>query len=322
VTAFDITQPPAAVVLELQALQEALDAAPIPTKQLDRNLLIATWNIRALGDLTDKWRSEPGDSPRRDLGDLCKIATILSRFDVIAIQEVRGASRALRLILDCLGDNWAFMLTDVTKGRPGNSERIAFLFDRRRIRPSGLACEIVEPDDSPLELTATIVRRQFARTPYAVGFASERLRFTLITLHVLYGDDPADRIPELTRIAEDLATWAKAKDPWAPNLIALGDFNIDRLNDPLFQALTHAGLRAPDALNSVRRTIFDGETNHSFYDQIAWFMGGDGTPLLSFGCLSAGTFDFAAGVPAAERQAFSFRMSDHYPLWAEFSLKS
>ncbi|MDX6594053.1 MAG: hypothetical protein QOJ13_3249 [Gaiellales bacterium] len=318
--ALDITQPPDDVTLEVRTLQEALDTAAIPTKQLDRNLLIATWNIRALGNLTDKWHSEPGDSPRRDLNDLCKIAAILSRFDVIAIQEVKGASRALRLILDSLGDNWAFMLTDVTKGRPGNNERIAFLFDRRRIRPSGLACEIVESEDSPLGLSASVVRRQFARTPYAVGFASEHLRFTLITLHILYGDDPADRLPELTRIAEDLATWAKAKDPWAPNLIALGDFNIDRLDDPLFRALTHTGLSAPDALNSVRRTIFDDETNHSFYDQIAWFSGADGAPLLSFGCLSAGSFDFAAGVPAAERQAFSFRMSDHYPLWAEFSL--
>lgn len=317
---FDIAQPPADIADELRSLEDALDATPIPAKQLDRNLLIATWNLRALGDFTPKWRSEPGDSPRRDLADVCKIATILSRFDVVAIQEVKGPSRALRLILDRLGPNWAFMLTDVTKGRPGNGERIAFLFDSRRIRPSGLACEIVEPEDSPLELTATVVRRQFARTPYAVGFASEHLRFTLITLHVLYGNAPADRVAELTRIAEDLATWARAKDPWAPNLIALGDFNVDRLDDPLFQALTHTGLRTPDALNDVPRTIFDSPGDHSFYDQIAWFTGAAGTPLLSFDCIDAGSFDFAAAVPRAERQAFSFRMSDHYPLWAEFSL--
>ena len=35
---------------------------------------------------------------------------------------------------------------------------------------------------------------QFARTPYAVSFSPARPRFTLVTLHVLYGNDAADRI--------------------------------------------------------------------------------------------------------------------------------
>jgi len=66
----------------------ALDSA-IPPKQPDRNLLVATWNIRAFGRVTEKWRSQPGDSPRRDLFDVRCIAEIVSRFDVIAIEEAR-----------------------------------------------------------------------------------------------------------------------------------------------------------------------------------------------------------------------------------------
>jgi hypothetical protein len=38
--------------------------------------------------------------------------------------------------MQALGPNWAFILTDVTKGREGNQERMAFLFDLRRARPS------------------------------------------------------------------------------------------------------------------------------------------------------------------------------------------
>jgi hypothetical protein len=34
-------------------------------------------------------------------------------------------------------------VTDVTRGRQGNNERLAFVFDRQRVRPSGLACELV-----------------------------------------------------------------------------------------------------------------------------------------------------------------------------------
>ena len=57
---------------------------------------MGTWNIRALGGLTEKWRSEEDDEPIRDLFDVRCIAEIVSRFDVVAIQEVRGNLTALR----------------------------------------------------------------------------------------------------------------------------------------------------------------------------------------------------------------------------------
>ncbi len=45
----------------IKIIQGILKANPeikaIPLKGLDRNLLIATWNIRTFGGLTTKWRS-------------------------------------------------------------------------------------------------------------------------------------------------------------------------------------------------------------------------------------------------------------------------
>ena len=55
------------------------------------------------------------------------------------MQEVRGNLRALRYLLKLLGEDWGFILTDVTKGSQGNDERLAFLFDTGRVKPSGLA---------------------------------------------------------------------------------------------------------------------------------------------------------------------------------------
>ena len=46
--------PPEDVLADLEWLRSALDEE-VPAKALDRNLLIATWNIRAFGDLTEKW---------------------------------------------------------------------------------------------------------------------------------------------------------------------------------------------------------------------------------------------------------------------------
>lgn len=317
----DVGPPPAAVVAEVAGVGEALTAA-IPGKCLDRNLLIGTWNIRAFGDLADSWGTDPtkaGDS-KRDLRALASITEIVSRFDVVAIQEVRGDLRALRHMMKNLGPDWGFILTDVTRGKAGNNERLAFVFDLRRVRPSGLACELVLSDEDLEQPGGADLIRQFARTPYAVSFVSGGRTFILATLHVLWGKVPGDRIPELRGIARWVADWADELESWGQNLICLGDFNIDRKGDAAYEAFTSTGLRAPDALNEVPRTIFEKEDG--FYDQIAWFTGENGQPKLSLEYTGkAGGFDFVPHVyPELDRQQLSWRLSDHMPLWCEFAV--
>lgn len=315
-------QPPPEVAAELGELRNALDSV-IPPKQLDLNLLVATWNIRAFGNLTAKWASAENDSPKRDLRALRYIAEIVSRFDVVALQEVKENLKCLRHMLKVLGPEWGLILTDVTRGARGNDERMAFVFDTRRVRPSGLACELVVPEEWFHRVQEDALRRQFARTPYAVSFLSAGQTFILVTLHVIYGKDADERQPELTGIAEWLADWAKREKSWGHNLIALGDFNIDRVGDPLYQAFTSTGLRTPDELNEVPRTIFRKASEGKHYDQIAWFTGEGGVQELSLRYTQkAGRFDFTETVFASlTKQQLSWRISDHYPLWAEFSVK-
>ena len=280
--------PPAEVsAIDLTRLRSALDDAEnggIPAKALDRNLLIATWNVRAFGDLTEKWESSEEDTPKRDLHSLLSIAEIVARFDVVALQEVKDNLKALRHLLKALGTSWGLSLTDVTEGAPGNGERMAFLFDTRRVVPSGLACEIVVPQEQLDRIEPGALTRQFARTPYAVSFRSGTKTFILVTLHVLYGEREEERLPELKAIAEWLAGWARDINGWDHNLIALGDFNIDRRGDALHDAFVSTGLDIPEDLQAVPRTIFDdpGKPHlNKFYDQIAWFMGKNGLPALS-----------------------------------------
>ena len=97
-----ITPPPDEVVSRVKALATALEPV-VPAKQLDRNVLVATWNLRAFGGLTKKWTSDAADSPKRNFADVRYIAEIISRFDVVALQEVRGDLRALRYLLKILG---------------------------------------------------------------------------------------------------------------------------------------------------------------------------------------------------------------------------
>ena len=318
-------RPPDYVRDEIAQLRSALDA--IPTKEVDRNLLVATWNVRHFGDLTNKWRSTAQDSPKRDLHSLICIAEIISRFDVIALQEVKANLRAFRHLIKYLGPNWAFLMTDETKGYRGNGERMAFVFDTRKVQLSGLACELVIPED-PKKPRQHSLERQFARTPYAVGFHSGRKTFILVTLHVIYGQDPTNRKAELEAIAAWLSDWALDLNSWDHNLIALGDFNIDRRGDELYDAFTSTGLRSPDELDQVPRTIFSDPTKpekHKFYDQIAWFTGVDGKPALSMEYKGvAGAFDFVPWVlqnRGLSRQQLSWHISDHNPLFVEFEIQ-
>jgi endonuclease/exonuclease/phosphatase family metal-dependent hydrolase len=318
--------PPEEVLADLAQLRSALDEE-VPAKALDRNLLIGTWNIRAFGDLTEKWKSAEEDSPKRDLLSLLCIAEILSRFDVIAVQEAKDNLKALRHLIHALGPDWGLSLTDVTEGAPGNAERMAFLFDTRRVQLSGLACEIVVPEEQLGPIGSDALQRQFARTPYAVSFRSGEKTFILITLHVLYGEDEEERLPEIRAIAEWLAHWARDINSWDHNFIVLGDFNIDRRGDPLHEAFVSTGLDIPDDLQDAPRTIFSDPQKpelNKFYDQIAWFTGRNGLPALSLRYSRGGYFDFTDVALASQgltKAELSWRISDHYPLWAEFSTR-
>ena len=158
--------PPNEVQRDLDALIAALDSQ-IPTKN-DDNLLIATWNIRAFSSLTRKWTAAPSDSPKRDLRGLRAIIEILSRFDVIAIQEVKGNLRALRDTIRFLGQDWGFLMTDINAGAAGANERLAFLFERTRLKPSGLAAELVVPPERLAHISPNAISKLMANEPHAV----------------------------------------------------------------------------------------------------------------------------------------------------------
>jgi hypothetical protein len=100
------------------------------------------------------------------------------------------------------------------------------------------------------------VSGRFARPPYAASFLSSGQIFIVITLHVIYGHKPEDRIAELTEIAQWLRDWAEREQSWGHNLICLGDFNIDRAGDPNYQAFTSTGLTPAPELEHLPRTIF------------------------------------------------------------------
>lgn len=312
---------------ELEAFSGALDQI-IPSKRdVSANLLIATWNIAHFCSLTKRWQvpRQTSLSPKRDYRCLWAITEILSRFDVVAVQEVGGDLRALRYAMKVLGPNWEFLMTDIARGTSGNNERMAYLYDRSRLSFSGLAGELVVPDEShEYGFTEGAFKKQFARNPYAVSFRARNTTFILVTAHIDFGDVEAERIPELRGIARWMNDWARDTSRWHHNLLVLGDFNLDRSDNAMYAAFTETGLAVPHILHSEPRTIYgrrDDPQAKSYHDQIAWFTDDDKI-LIDMELNNGGIVpirDHLLLDLGLTNASFAARISDHYPLWVEFN---
>lgn len=307
------TDYPKHVVEDIVRLRRRIDASGLPEKVIEKNLLIGSWNIFHFGAIHNQWEENP-NSPKRNLRGLAIIAEVIKRFDVVAIQEVKRDTSAIRALQkDFLGSNWGLILSDITEGQNNNHERLAFIYDKRRVSPSGLAGEIVLPatvDGNPVD--------QFDRTPYLVGFESGDQHFSLLTAHIRYGSKPGERVPEIQSLAhytaKELRDRAK-EDTETGNLIVLGDFNIDKRGDnDLFKAFTSSGLTVPPELMDLK-TTYGQKASH--YDQIAWFMG---MMDLTY-AQKAGVIDFVGAVyQELKSTQLPSRVSDHFPIWVEFSM--
>jgi endonuclease/exonuclease/phosphatase family metal-dependent hydrolase len=309
------TDYPRRVVEDIARLRRRIEASGLPGKLTDRNLIVGTWNIRAFGEVFGAWEENAG-SPKRNLRAMASIAEVASRFDVLAVQEVKRETTALRMLLeDFLGPDWGVFISDVTAGSAGNTERLAYIFDRRRVQPSGLAGELVLPPEGGM----TDPARQFARTPYIAGFRAGGQRFALLTAHIDYGEVDADRLAELQALASytavEIRDRARTVEAEESNLIVLGDFNIDKRGDnPLFQAFISTGLFVPPQLWGLKSTF---ATDPKYYDQIAWFQGDLNLAFTG----RAGVVDFVGAVfKEMTARSMSYRVSDHFPLWVEFAI--
>lgn len=238
----------------LDRLRAAL-RVQVPPKTLDRTLLLATWNIREL---------DSNKYGRRGDEAYLYLAEVVSHFDLVAVQEVKEDLEGLSRLRQVLGPQWSSIVTDVTEGRAGNGERMAFLYDTRTVTFGGLAGELVLP---PLADGTSPV--QVARTPFVAGFEAGWARFQLATVHVIYGSDRAEderRVAEIAEIAGFLKRRTRDKHAWSQDLVLLGDFNIYAPEDATMQALTDEGWVVPEELQSIPGS---NVPKNKAYDQIA-----------------------------------------------------
>lgn len=312
----------------------------IPPRTLKDTLLLATWNIRDFGNEDKRAQPDGTGRPGPRLNEsYYYIAEIISAFDIVAIQEVNTLS-ALERVMKILGPSWEYLTTDIKPDDEGNHEQMTFVYDTRKIWFKHVAGQIV------------IDGTQFVRTPFYAAFQSGWFKFSLCTVHILYGDwkDTSERIGEIDRIASFLSDRTLRT---RENMILLGDFNILSRNDPTYKPFDTHGWTVPlDFKTNVRK--------NKSYDQIA-FKVRNGQLKRGPGAgqrKNAGAFDFFKSVfrkkdwntyykvakatgrpmdswdktqywPARDRvlthkeyfqEWRTWQISDHMPLWIELQI--
>ena len=312
-------------VNKLLNLRRQLDR-DIPSKTATDTLLLATWNIR-----------EFGDNRRKE--SLCYLAEIISRFDLVAVQEVSANLKGLENLVSLLNLNWDYFVSDSTDGTAGGGERMAFLYDKSKLSFKKMSGEIVLPKNKLIDGSL-----QFARTPYCIAFQAGWFKFILTTVHIYYGSTSSEgkkkRENEIDTITSVLSKKAKKENM---SYVLLGDFNIPNVNDNTMKALEKYGFKVPSAIKEHPSDL--GGTSH--YDQIAFNLQlNDKMTVFSEEKQHAGAFNFAESVyteqdletykayfpdkmmdkTESEIKKYylstwrTFQMSDHLPLWVELKI--
>jgi hypothetical protein len=122
------------------------------------------------------------------------IAEILGQFDLIAITEVRKNVSDLAAVMKILGPYWHVVFSDFATDRGGNSERIAYLYDKRAVTFTGLAAEADEPRKKDRTTKEYLPKYSWWRSPYIASFRAGNFDFVLITVHLRWGSGEKARI--------------------------------------------------------------------------------------------------------------------------------
>ncbi|MEA1958984.1 MAG: endonuclease/exonuclease/phosphatase family protein [Chloroflexota bacterium] len=292
----------------MKELRRRIEKANIPSSCLDESINIATWNIR-----------EFGRRPRKRVS-IHYIAEILNQFDLVAVTELRANLSDFARVLDILGPYWHVVYSDYVTDRGGNRERMAYLYDKRAVVFTGMASELDAPRKKDRKTGEYVPRFAWWRSPFVASFSAGSFDFVMIAAHIRWGSGASARVKPLELMAKAIDKRRRERHGIDKDIILLGDFNIPRVDDKLFQAITCKGLRIPEALRGAEHG--SNLARNKRYDQILHYP--SQTKCFTN---NAGVLDFYTGgisklYPGEDidKRKFTYELSDHLPLWVQLDI--
>lgn len=255
-----------------------------PSPAPAQHIRIATFNIQNFGK-----------SKVHNAAVLSQIIAIVQAFDVVAIQEVSDKSgeamKAFQKALDPTAQNIQLVVSDRTGRQPddqSSQEQYAFVFRKDHLQL--LETPELYPDTEDA----------FQREPFLAHFkcVNGNFSFVLINIHT----QPERAVAEIGAL-DSVMHWAKGHFSGEDDFIALGDFN-GSCNYAKPAELNGLKLRGPDYVWIVPD---DADTNLAqiacAYDRIV---------------MTQGAVEDFANQWDVYRVFNDKKISDHWPVWAEF----
>lgn len=255
-------------------------------RPLDR-ILVATWNIQVFG--TSKLAKPDA---------MAVIVDTIRHFDLVAIQEIRSKEDHIipTLVQQLNADGHQYnYLIGPRLGRSVSTEQYAYVYDTTRIEYDPSSVGTVQ-DPTDLLHREPFVARFRARTSHPdLGFT-----FWLVNTHT----DPDEVPQEVAALAQVYQVMQTAR-PDEDDVILLGDLNADESQ--------MGPLAMIPGIHWVVRGITTNTRHTKAYDNILFQSQATAEYSGRWGVVDLAT---AFGID----QETALRVSDHLPVWAEFSV--
>ena len=251
-------------------------------------LRIASFNIRDFG---------PKKASKSYV--MYTLADIVRRFDIVAVQEISSKNQYLTRNFVNLINQSGSQYDYVIGQRLGNSnqkEQYAYIFNTARVRVDRQSVYTLGDPDNMLHREPLVATFEATEANEA-----ERFTFTLINIHT----DPSRNVlqKELDALAEVYRVVRRSSQE--DDIILLGDFNADDRH-----------MRRLGELPGIYPLISGVWTNtrqNKQYDNLVIHQ-----PSTTEYSGRSGVFDVIRHYNLNQKQALE--VSDHFPVWAEFSI--
>lgn len=269
------------------AAEGTLSSAP-PVERSGTTVRVASFNIQVFGEKK---------LANREVVDV--LARVIRYFDVVAVQEIRDASddllpRFLALV-NADGSHYDYVIGP-RLGRTSSKEQYAFIYNAASVECDRQNVYTVDDPDDLLH-----------REPLVAGFRvrgpppDQAFTFTLIDVHT----DPDEAQAELN-VLDDVFRAVRNDGRGEDDIILLGDLNAD---DHHLGELGQVGY-----ITWVISGVPTNTRGTHLYDNILF----DSRTTIEY-ARHAGVFDLMSEFHLLQAQALA--ISDHLPIWAEFSLE-
>lgn len=257
---------------------------PVEEPKASLEVKIASFNIQIFGE-----------SKREKLDVMEVLEKIVKNFDIVAVQEVRDDTNTtlpsfVQKINEHSKEIYAFIASP-RLGRTQSKEQYAFIFNSK-VKPEGDSYVYNDINDD------------FEREPYIAYFESNKFSYILVNIHTK-PTDARKEIYSLVEVIKDASQHYDDKD-----VIVLGDFNAD---GSYFSEKITDGLRASSYVWAISDELDTTVAENDYtYDRIVFqklFTSEDFTGMV-------GIFRFDTEYSLTNE--FAHKISDHYPVWAEF----